>query len=91
MKETKPQIGGTDYCILMSALWRDSVGGATCKDLIAILDGLEKRTLTEDDLASGLTCLEADWSHSRTRHPDRKSESALQEDSGDHEFARLRC
>ena len=58
MKETKPQIGGPDYYILMSALWRDSTGGATYKDLIGIFDGFAKRPLTHDVLATGLASLE---------------------------------
>lgn len=58
MKETKPQIGGTDALILMEALWRDSTGGATYKDLIATFDGFQKIPLLQDDLASGLICLE---------------------------------
>ena len=59
MKETKPQIGYTDALILMEALWRDSTGGATFTDLIATFDGFQKITLLQDDLASGLTCLES--------------------------------
>ena len=58
MKETKPQIGYTDALILMEALWRDSTGGATYKDLIATFDGFQKIPLLQDDLASGLICLE---------------------------------
>ena len=55
---TKPQIGGPDYYILMSALWRDSTGGATYHDLISIFDGFAKRHLSHDALATGLASLE---------------------------------
>ena len=58
MKETKPQIGGPDYYILMSALWRDSTGGATYKNLIGVFDGFAKRPLSHDALATGLASLE---------------------------------
>ena len=58
MKEAKPQIGGPDYYILMSALWRDSTGGATYKDLINIFDGFAGRPLPHDVLATGLAFLE---------------------------------